>query len=952
MDVPDPGGGMSGPMPPSGWVKHPSQQIPNPVMDASVNPMDCMSSPMPPSQGGLVDNYGQAPNPYYGAPSPFPAQQTGHFYPSTPQNKGMEMRCGPSDGSYWNTDYANTNLMDPSSCQFQQQQPSSCAYNTPIGSNDQMIKQHHHPSCDIVGNEFTNSSPSMYGYYRRSASNNPKECQDSFLGMSDNNTAMGYSAQQQMYDCQKMNPPSGTNSNYVHYGSYSESSSLDVKRVDNATNIMYHHQQQSTSSFRRNSIESLCPEPGGFGMHNNSRYYPATNHSSSNLQQQQIPDPSKQYDRRFHDGNSNVSSNQDPYGANDANKWPSCDFSRTPHNNSNNTFNSQQQQQQQCYTSNPVSSYCNIPEADTNSSTASFNSNYSCAIQQQQQQRQHQNHANMEGTLQPPQSTTCFQRSQPRQIKHRSLSLTAHHPVPPTYAPSNVGHQQIGSEVHLSSQHSSNSSNYHCVSNNDYTKVSPFSQPLMERKITTAVPGINCSSSNDNVSTSDDSSNNKNLSCFTNSMVVNQVKQEMSESSNSGSSISISNGLRETKMDNSSSCAMTKHTSENNSNPKSVEPKVETGIIKTENKPGSCVEVATANSTTCVGFQSSPQSLTELSVIPSLPSCDEESSSNAKDTFGGENGNMDLKKENDSCLDTEKRSASSLSSHETKSGVNVISTTTVEIDEPDSRCESRNSSINGGGDTSSSHSSSNGSDHCHSSSAGNSMDRSRSSNTDTVQIRDDNSVGLLSTDSIDDSIFDNMSTSGKRKNGDDCEVIFSDSENWVSSVTKSICPQKITKRSFSETDKEQVVNTTVIPSFDTCVNTKGESKCGEVGGLDEGETIAVPQGWKRKVSPEKPTEKKTVVIYLSYVVTKLIIDCHNLYNEAFGLKFFFHFRPSGTTLKNIEDVKNYITSDGTCKCGLGCPLLLKKQFSFDPKVRFFSCFHAFFRGKYNQKFLS
>jgi len=43
--------------------------------------------------------------------------------------------------------------------------------------------------------------------------------------------------------------------------------------------------------------------------------------------------------------------------------------------------------------------------------------------------------------------------------------------------------------------------------------------------------------------------------------------------------------------------------------------------------------------------------------------------------------------------------------------------------------------------------------------------------------------------------------------------------------------------------------------------------------------------------------------------------------------------PSGVCLSNFEDVKNYLLLDGTCKCGLECPLDYKSYFSFDPKAQ-------------------
>ncbi|XP_049609137.1 methyl-CpG-binding domain protein 5 isoform X1 [Syngnathus scovelli] len=40
--------------------------------------------------------------------------------------------------------------------------------------------------------------------------------------------------------------------------------------------------------------------------------------------------------------------------------------------------------------------------------------------------------------------------------------------------------------------------------------------------------------------------------------------------------------------------------------------------------------------------------------------------------------------------------------------------------------------------------------------------------------------------------------------------------------------------------------------------------------------------------------------------------------------------PSGSVLSSLDQVKNYLLTDGTCKCGLECPLVLHKVFNFDP----------------------
>ncbi|XP_060888239.1 methyl-CpG-binding domain protein 5-like isoform X1 [Labrus mixtus] len=61
--------------------------------------------------------------------------------------------------------------------------------------------------------------------------------------------------------------------------------------------------------------------------------------------------------------------------------------------------------------------------------------------------------------------------------------------------------------------------------------------------------------------------------------------------------------------------------------------------------------------------------------------------------------------------------------------------------------------------------------------------------------------------------------------------------------------------------------------------------------------VQVPIGWKRKA------DHGGGVVYVS---------------------------PSGSLLSSLEQVKTYLLTDGTCKCGLECPLILHKVFNFDP----------------------
>ncbi|KAJ2951912.1 hypothetical protein O0L34_g4165 [Tuta absoluta] len=68
------------------------------------------------------------------------------------------------------------------------------------------------------------------------------------------------------------------------------------------------------------------------------------------------------------------------------------------------------------------------------------------------------------------------------------------------------------------------------------------------------------------------------------------------------------------------------------------------------------------------------------------------------------------------------------------------------------------------------------------------------------------------------------------------------------------------------------------------------------------QTIIVPIGWRRIVNVN-------AVVYVS---------------------------PSGTALSNLPQLKEYLQTTGTCKCGLPCPLRPETTFSFDPKVILFT----------------
>ncbi|XP_063283524.1 methyl-CpG-binding domain protein 6 [Pelobates fuscus] len=62
--------------------------------------------------------------------------------------------------------------------------------------------------------------------------------------------------------------------------------------------------------------------------------------------------------------------------------------------------------------------------------------------------------------------------------------------------------------------------------------------------------------------------------------------------------------------------------------------------------------------------------------------------------------------------------------------------------------------------------------------------------------------------------------------------------------------------------------------------------------------VQVPIGWQRRV-------EQATVVYVS---------------------------PSGTILTSMDHLRKYLVTDGTCKCGLECPLNIYKVFSFDPRA--------------------
>lgn len=77
-----------------------------------------------------------------------------------------------------------------------------------------------------------------------------------------------------------------------------------------------------------------------------------------------------------------------------------------------------------------------------------------------------------------------------------------------------------------------------------------------------------------------------------------------------------------------------------------------------------------------------------------------------------------------------------------------------------------------------------------------------------------------------------------------------------------------------------------------------------------------------------PTNMTLIVsLFCTKFLSKLY---HN--NVFVNCKFSFDFSPSGTALRKIEQIKDYLLRHGTCKCGLPCPLRPDYFFEFNPQV--------------------
>ena len=51
-----------------------------------------------------------------------------------------------------------------------------------------------------------------------------------------------------------------------------------------------------------------------------------------------------------------------------------------------------------------------------------------------------------------------------------------------------------------------------------------------------------------------------------------------------------------------------------------------------------------------------------------------------------------------------------------------------------------------------------------------------------------------------------------------------------------------------------------------------------------------------------------------------------------AFKLILFFSPSFVRLTSYQNIKQYLSTEGTCKCGLECPVLVEKVFNFDLSV--------------------
>lgn len=64
----------------------------------------------------------------------------------------------------------------------------------------------------------------------------------------------------------------------------------------------------------------------------------------------------------------------------------------------------------------------------------------------------------------------------------------------------------------------------------------------------------------------------------------------------------------------------------------------------------------------------------------------------------------------------------------------------------------------------------------------------------------------------------------------------------------------------------------------------------------------------------------------------VFFDVKHLNGEINSDVSLLNFSPSGNVLRTIGEIKDYLLSAGTCKCGLPCPFRPELFFNFDSQV--------------------
>ncbi|KAF2354572.1 DNA-binding domain [Trinorchestia longiramus] len=131
-----------------------------------------------------------------------------------------------------------------------------------------------------------------------------------------------------------------------------------------------------------------------------------------------------------------------------------------------------------------------------------------------------------------------------------------------------------------------------------------------------------------------------------------------------------------------------------------------------------------------------------------------------------------------------------------------------------------------------------------------------------------------------------------------CKVVCTSSQTNVVPSTKECHGYSANVPSFANAShnlRDQVYSAN---NFYSGVSTSNGTAAFAGPGLSQTSFVIVPFGWRRIISANR-------VLYIS---------------------------PSGNELSSVSAVSQYLTTEGTCKCGLQCPLKVASVFCFDPSV--------------------